>query len=560
MTLPSRRIGHFAVLAVLLATANTFGSTVAASLFLSRVGVEGIPLYYILFALLSIPVTVGFARVIDRWHRRRLFAGMLLAGIALSALLALLGELGGRPGYYVLYLVISVFEQLSYSILYVLLADYLTSLEVTRGTTVIAIATSLGGLIGGGFVDRAGPGRRCDLAAIRHALAARRHPGRPRPGQPGRQAVARDRVRGRSRERPDGEPRRRAETLRRYPIIPLIASGVFLNIIVQSVLEYQVFHIYTAEFPDERDLTAFLGLMTACLNAVSMGSGLFVTGPLLRRLGVGRMNLVYPGIMVAAFAALAASFRLPAAILGHIVYDALARGIDAPVFLANYNAVPHRLVGRVRMVNDGVVYPLAMTVAGGALVVVQASSPPLVITACGALLALAFWCCGLAIRRGYERSLFDSLRTGSIELVAPDGRLAVLPRRHRQEVPALLASGDPRMEMLGLELAVRRRRLRLYARHRAPARPRRPRRPRRLRPAPRPRQRPRDAARPAPSARLARAVGARGGSPGAAGGGAAGAQGGSAGAARRRRPGGGGTRLGRRGPAGCGRGRRAAPQ
>ena len=167
------------------------------------------------------------------------------------------------------------------------------------------------------------------------------------------------------------------------------------------------------------------------------------------------MNLVYPGIMVAAFAALAASFRLPAAILGHIVYDALARGIDAPVFLANYNAVPHRLVGRVRMVNDGVVYPLAMTVAGGALVVLQASSPPLVITACGALLALAFWCCGLAIRRGYERSLFDSLRTGSIELVAPGGRLAVLPRRHRQEVPALLASGDPRMEMLGLELAVR---------------------------------------------------------------------------------------------------------
>ena len=333
---------------MLLATANTFGSTVAASLFLSRVGVEGIPLYYILFALLSIPVTVGFARVIDRWHRRRLFAGMLLAGIALSALLALLGELGGRPGYYVLYLVISVFEQLSYSLLYVLLADYLTSLEVTRGTTFIAIATSLGGLIGGGFVtvlalggDATWPlfGMPLLLAVTLGDLALVSRAVRPLP-ETGSVAEAESGL----MESLGAVPR----LVRRYPIIPLIASGVFLNIVVQSVLEYQVFLIYTAEFPDERDLTAFLGLMTACLNAVSMGSGLFVTGPLLRRLGVGRMNLVYPGIMVAAFAALAASFRLPAAILGHIVYDALARGIDAPVFLANYNAVPHRLVGRVR--------------------------------------------------------------------------------------------------------------------------------------------------------------------------------------------------------------------
>ncbi|MGB7078375.1 MAG: hypothetical protein WBD53_14390, partial [Xanthobacteraceae bacterium] len=48
----------FAVLAFLLATQNTYASTLAASLFLSRVGASAIPTYYMLFAAASIPCSI----------------------------------------------------------------------------------------------------------------------------------------------------------------------------------------------------------------------------------------------------------------------------------------------------------------------------------------------------------------------------------------------------------------------------------------------------------------------------------------------------------------------
>jgi HEAT repeat protein/MFS family permease len=452
------RVAAFTILGVLLATANTYGSTLAASLFLSRAGADAIPAYYILYAVVSIPASVVFARLIDRWPRPQFFSGILVVGAVLALGAAALAAQSGAGAQglavlFALYAAISVFEQLSYSVYYVVLGDYFTSTETNRSATTIAVGLAGGGLLGGGL---AGVG---SLAAGPAALLY---------GMPALLALTLGAfLFARGRLTPIGEAEPQAEDslweslksirplVARFPIVGLLALGVFLNIAVQSVTEYQVFVVYTEAFPDEQQLTSFLGWMNGALNVINIATSYALTQPLMNRLGVARMNLVYPLMTVAAFAGLGLSFALPAAIFAHVVYDPWAHSVDAPVFVANYNAVPRRFVSRVRVFCDGIVYPLAMALTGGVLVLIQALVPQGAITLGGLVLALAFLACGAAIRTAYAAGLLEQIRAGTIDLDHAGADAAGLLAGHAEEIRSLLASDDHNRQMLGLELAVR---------------------------------------------------------------------------------------------------------
>src|SRR5690349_18842951 len=135
----SGRVFKFVALATALATANTYGSTLAAALFLNRAGADAIPLYYVLYAVLSTPLAVVFSQIIDRYSRNTLFTALMIGGAVVTAATPLAAHSGSTPLLYMLYTVISVFEQLSYSVFYVLMADYFTSVETNRSTTAIAV-------------------------------------------------------------------------------------------------------------------------------------------------------------------------------------------------------------------------------------------------------------------------------------------------------------------------------------------------------------------------------------------------------------------------------------
>src|SRR5438105_6358059 len=71
------RPGLFVVLAFLIAVQNTYASTLVASLFLARIGAQGMPFYYVLFAAISVPFAALFSGIIDRFPRPVLFTGLL---------------------------------------------------------------------------------------------------------------------------------------------------------------------------------------------------------------------------------------------------------------------------------------------------------------------------------------------------------------------------------------------------------------------------------------------------------------------------------------------------
>ena len=152
--------------------------------------------------------------------------------------------------------------------------------------------------------------------------------------------------------------------MRGFLTAALLSTALFLNIVTQCISEYMVFSIYTDSFPDEQSLAKFFGLMSGALNFVGMAIGLWLTEPLMRRLGVARMNMVFPAACGISVLAMLASPLLPVAMFAHIVYDGLSNNIDAPVTAINYNAIPERFVGRLRVFNDSLIYPIALAVSG----------------------------------------------------------------------------------------------------------------------------------------------------------------------------------------------------
>ncbi len=256
---PLSRAAHFTLLALLLATTNTYASTVSASLFLARVGAEALPIYYMLFAALSIPVSILFSVTIDRWPRARILMAMLgLFGVIGAGLAIFVGD--RQFDYYALYVGISVSELLLYSVYYVLIADYFTTTEHKRSAGKIAMAMAGGGWRAG-FWSRA----LSDVLGPRLALY----------GVPLLVGVTLAHLFWiATHERPLDESESAAEesiveSLRimpriaaRYPIVGLLAAAVFVNIVLQCLSEYLAFSIYVRDYPQEEALASFLASST----------------------------------------------------------------------------------------------------------------------------------------------------------------------------------------------------------------------------------------------------------------------------------------------------------
>ena len=445
------RAGQFVILAFLVIAATSFPFVVSTSLFLAHAGASAIPVYYMLFAVVAIPLSLGFSSIIDRWPRHHTLLGMLL----LLALVTLGGSigLGGRlEGYYALYLGVSVLEVLIISVFFVLFADYFTVTEAKRLSGPLALAMALGALTGGGLV-----GVLTSVADIQSLLFV----------SPLLIAAAGLLILWITRrETPLDEAASAPEVglleslrdlpamAKRYHIVGLMALAVFLNIFLQCVMEYAAFSIYAKYYPDANMLAAFLGIVYAGMGLLGVGLVFFVTNPLIPRLGVAQMNLVVPSVNVATFSMLALSSTLPLGILAHVNYSPLERNVGTPVFALTYNAVPHRFIGRVRMAIDGVMYPLALAIAGLLLKLTENVLSLQETALIGAFIALLFLLVQWGVGKQYVRGLTQMMSDGAVNLDIAGKGLKV-PEHYKQDIRAMIASRNRDEVTLGLELASR---------------------------------------------------------------------------------------------------------
>ncbi len=468
LRLPAEKVSrllHFAALSFTLGVAVVLGISLAESVFLANAHQDRLPVFYVLLAAASIPIATAFSGLVDRFRRPVVFRYLLLACVALVLALRFLLRLEALPVYFAVYIGLSVVELLLDILFWVLVGDYFSSLELKRYATVFVAAMALGGLTGGGAAFLLADVRHVPaeqlllalplvflVALVQVTLLDRKHREFGAGGDEEEEGNLVDSLRA------------FPPLLRRYPLVVLLVANVLLVAVLQRVADYQVFSIYEDTYKTEEALTGFLGLLNASLNVLEALLTFFLTRPLLARIGVGGMNVVYPATTLVSFAGLAvpelgagaARLRLTSAIAGHVNYESLFNSVAQPVETLNYNAIPRRFVGRVRVLNDGLVYPAGAAMAGGLLLLAEKlDCTPLQISLAGATLSGGFVVLGYLLSKGYLKSLVELLRSRSVNLDDVREGLAQLPAGYADEVRPLLTSEDPTSQRLGVELAAR---------------------------------------------------------------------------------------------------------
>ncbi|HEV8524729.1 MAG TPA: HEAT repeat domain-containing protein [Terriglobales bacterium] len=448
-----RRLAHFLFLAVSLLTSNILSVTLAETLFLSNAGSERMPMYYVLLALISMPVAAGIASLVDRYSRPQLLRALLLISATLAIALRLLLPTGAMSVYYAVYICFSLFELLVDIVFWVLISDYFTSLDLKRYATYLIMAMSAGGLLGGGLASLL-----TGFMAVQNILLVL-------PALCALAVVQLFLLERDQKELGESDPDEEEgliqsiksfpQLVRQYPTAIFLAGGTAVAVLLRCLGEFQAFTVYSARFPDEQQLASFLGKLGAGFSGLEFLVTYFLSRPLIQWLGVGRMNVVYPATTLTCFTGLAFSFSLPMAVAVNLNYETLQNGLAQPVETLNYNAIPHRFVGRVRVIAEGLLYPAGMALCGLMLMALEGVLSPVFVTGIGIGVSVLYLVVGHFLGRSYLRSLVAMLRSRSVNLdEVPEG-LGQLRGAHEDEIRQLLTSDDYDAQLLGVELAAR---------------------------------------------------------------------------------------------------------
>ena len=447
-----RRLGLFLALAVVMISAHALARTVAEAVFLANVGPQALPLYFVLVGIGSVPIAAGATRLIDRLPRQMLYATSQIAMAALVVGIRFLIGVEQPWVYYVVLIGVVVIEMLMNIQFWVLISDYFTSLEQKKIVPLLTLGTAAGGMVGG------------SLANVLSGIVAAPDVMLAFPVLYGLGFVVFGIIQRTQTtlqvDEPVVEERRGAVAevwalVRGYPIVVLLAGVGFLEVMLGGLGSYLSYTIYSESFPTERALTAFLGTLRAVLSVLQVLVIFLVTRPLVHRVGVGRMNLIYPSTTLASLGALSFIPGLPTAILAHVNFSAVAVGVAGPVENLTYNAVPPRFLGRVRTVSEAMLQPTGLAAGGILLALLQDRLGFRQLALLTLAVAAVMFVLGWLRSRAYLRALQTQLRERSLDLSRDDQYLSQLHGAYAEEVHTLLASSDTDVRSVGIELATR---------------------------------------------------------------------------------------------------------
>ncbi len=236
-----------------------------------------------------------------------------------------------------------------------------------------------------------------------------------------------------------------------------------------------------------QSLTILIGNAWLASYVVQLAISLFVTPWILSRLGVKNAILALPIFTVIGFAAVTVAPVLPAALFLFIVRNGLQTGLDDPVENVLGSALPAQVGPKLQLLLDNAVLPGAAVLSGLALLVVQRAiiASVEVLAALGIVVSVLFILSALRVRGLYVSAIYDRLRTHALSLAdfqqalgQPNpGEVAELqgyirsgddksrqfataalgkasPEAFGAMLPELLASSDPMVRRLGLQMAL----------------------------------------------------------------------------------------------------------
>ncbi len=449
------RLGIFVAIAVVQYAANALARAASEALFLSRAGSDSVPVYLILVGLTCVPVAAAMSRLIDRMPKTKLYRYSIVIAVVAAAGLRGLVPIGAKPVWFVILIGVVLIEMLLNIQFWVLVASYFTTLEQKRLIAALTVSLAAGAALGGGMANVLVQGLAAEnlllvfpflYLGVFALLIRLDRTEKPLEGEA---------EEGGEEESLGASLRSLPALLAEYPIITLMAVVGFFDVLLGAVGSYLSYSVYTQAFPDEHRLTEFLGTLKAVLAVLEVLIVTFVTRPMIQKLGVGRMNVVYPATSLVSFAGLAVTPGVATGVVTSVNFDTVSASLNNPVENLTYNAVPPRFLGRVRSISEGVLQPSGLLIGGLLLAAVQTRLSLRQITLLAIGLGILHVALGWWRGRKYVAALSTQLSSRGVDLSTADGHRIKIPEQYAEEVDRLLGSTDSETRAFGLELAAR---------------------------------------------------------------------------------------------------------
>ena len=269
--------------------------------FISRVGIDKLPLVFLLVALTALVVSTGYSRLLHRWPLNRVINRTYLISLVglLSFAILMQTHLFQNWMAYIFYIGVALFGLVTTSQFWLLGNLVFNSLEAKRLFGFIGAGAIVGG-IGGGYVTST-------LAPLMDSqnllfLAA----GLLMISMFVNRSIWSTAVPVSDSSSKIIQPK----SLHEYPLrlirnskhLTYLALIMGISVVVDKLVEFQFSSIASSRISDPDQLTAYFGFWFSTANLISLGIQLVLTQRLIAFLGVGRSLFVFPATMFASAA------------------------------------------------------------------------------------------------------------------------------------------------------------------------------------------------------------------------------------------------------------------
>lgn len=407
----------------------SIGLAASEALFLSEVGPGFLPYMYIFNALVIILISSFYSSLTEKLSIPAMFKTVLAFFIALILGIQLLVFADVRAyampiAFPLLHTLFVMFTNMLPNNFRALYGQYLDVLQSKRLVPIILTGGRCGGILGGLSIPALIPvlGSVTNLlyvwiGAIIVSIGAVQY--------------AEWRLREHLIE--DAGPRKRKRTktaskegnltlLRTNGYVCAFALFSFLVVILRSFQDFQYSLVFREAFPDRAQLASFLGYFTAIGSAFSLLVQTFITPRVIKRLGLGTANLIYPLTTIVGLLGMAISPGFYSAVFLRFNNKNLQESIRNAINALLYNAVSPAIRARVGAFVAGQVVAVASIVSGAALLVIKPTGlalfplSPGQVALISLFIALAYLAAGFFVRREYGAALRRMLEERSLGL------------------------------------------------------------------------------------------------------------------------------------------------
>lgn len=354
---------YFLSLFFIIGCGMAMGKASADALFFKRFGIEYLPLMYLGLGILLTGVSFIYAAFADHISAEKFFFRLFLILIALLiAIWSLINFTNSSVGYPVYYLIYEAASEvlLIHTALY--LNQNMDTFKSKRLSPIILAGSQLGLIVGGVLVAILSPiigtSQIILLWSATLVLA-------------GLIIFIRHKVKGQSAyfysKRSSNSFEKSLKTIkqginfsRKSALLRSSSLAFFFLVITFYTLYYVINQAYTNHFKTEEELTAFFGILTAATSLSALLLQVFITNRAIDKFGVRKVNLFFPLATMFGFINLILILKLPTAIIGSFIQNALAPAFNKPVVNMMFNILPKNIQGRSRAVSIGIILPLAL--------------------------------------------------------------------------------------------------------------------------------------------------------------------------------------------------------